>query len=77
MGAAWGGLLWIAMLLLGALWSLGKGQISWMPVAVGLPLWAFGGLAFGFFMWFFLGRKPRRTNQGEQDGAASQAKPGG
>ena len=68
MGSVWGGLMWVIMSLLPALWSPDKERTSWMLV-VGLPVWALGGFAFGFLMWLFLGRRPARTQNGEPTAA--------
>ena len=65
MGAEWGGQMWVIMSLLPALWFPDKERASWI-LEVGLPVWALGGLAFGFLMWLLLGRQPRRGQNGEQ-----------
>lgn len=64
-GAAWGGIMWIFVYILPLL--TGSGNVpGWVSVFIGLPISALGGFAFGFFMWFFLGRTPSRKKQGEQ-----------
>jgi MFS family permease len=59
MGAGWGALMWVVMSLLPVLLPPDKERVSRMLI-VGLPVWAFGGLTFGFLMWLFLGRRPQR-----------------
>ena len=62
MGAAWGGLMWVAMSLLPVLWHWNEGRIAWMTLVVGLAIWGFGGLGFGFTMWLVLGRIRKRIS---------------
>ena len=66
MGAGWGVFMWIFTSLIPALTSVAQGEFAWNLILTGLPVWTIGGFAFGFFMWFFLGRKRLLTNQGEQ-----------
>jgi hypothetical protein len=37
---------------------------------IGFPIWALGGLTFGFSMWFFLGRTARRVHRSGRNTAA-------
>jgi hypothetical protein len=66
MGAMFGGFMWVGMSLI---FFLDKGRISLVNM---LPAGAFSGLAFGFFMWFFLGRKRQGTDRGKQDGPVNR-----
>lgn len=66
MGAAWGVSMWVFMYNIFPIFT-GSGDASgWNSALIGLPICALGGFAFGFFMWFFLGRTPDRKKQGEQ-----------
>ena len=59
-GTTWGGLMWIVTSLLPSLIRRDV-QSSGSFALAALPIWAFGGLLFGFFMWVLLGipRSPK------------------
>ena len=64
MGAVFGGFMWIFMNSYNAFTN---GELpTWHSMLYSLPIWALGGFLFGFMMWFFTGRKPRKKAQGEQ-----------
>lgn len=65
MGVGWGGFMWIFMNLYNA-FTHGELPI-WNSMLITLPIWALGGLLFGFMMWFFTGRKPHKKVQGKQN----------
>jgi len=65
-GAAWGSLMWISMSVVPVLTGSGRAS-GWSFAFSVLPICTLGGFLFGFFMWLFLGRTKKQTNQGEQD----------
>ena len=72
MGAAWGGLMWIFMSVVPVL--SGGGQASgWSSALIGLPICMLGGIAFGFLMWFLLGRTVKQPDHCQQDGVGRPA----
>ena len=61
MGAGWGLFMWLIMSVAPAFLHRGaEGGPDWIRVCVGIPIWAVGGLMFGYFMWRFLKRRPVR-----------------
>ena len=58
MGAAFGAVMFIIISLLPLLIGYGDGDI-WASAIIGLTSGIIGGIGFGHFMWFFLGRRKK------------------
>jgi hypothetical protein len=68
MGILYGGLMWLCVCVLpGVFFHSKDSRHSWVLIIIGLPIWTIGGLAFGFFMWFFIGRKAQRKKTSQRD----------
>lgn len=65
MGAGWGAAMWVIMNFL-TVFTRGQHLPSWDSMLYTLPIYALGGFLFGFFMWLFLGRKPRKKALSKQ-----------
>jgi hypothetical protein len=35
--------------------------LTWKRILIGIPIWTLGGLGFGFYSKYLLGRKGKRT----------------
>jgi hypothetical protein len=77
MGAIWGVSMWLIMSLVPALKRDAIDDSLKLAVFLGLPIWTVGGFAFGWSMWFFLGRKGKQASEGEQGHAGNPTKPDG
>jgi len=65
MALLYGLLMWLITSLVPATFIYAKtGSLPVMMLVVGGGLWLLGGVAFGFFMYLFLSRKPRSRNVG-------------
>jgi hypothetical protein len=38
-------------------------QFTWIDVAIGLPIWSLGGLAWGNSMWAWFEKRRRKTSR--------------